>query len=144
MTWLLVPATDRAILRRVLGRLDAIVGYPRTHSRSEPGVVCAPSSPLPTTIALATVLRHDLTGPAQLQGALAVRIKPDMRATLSRRVVETADGRKTLAAWITDRAWELRADLPDPPTLAANHWTLLAPRDGAAGSADGTPIPEGG
>jgi hypothetical protein len=144
MTWLLVPATDRAILRRVLGRLDAIMGYPRTHSREEPGLVCGPRAPLPRTDTLVAVYRHDLTGAAQLHGALAVAID-DYGAQLGARRITHDGTTRTLAEWVSVLGWEVRATLPDSPATidTPGPWTRLPHRDGADGSATGTPIPEG-
>jgi len=142
--YLLVPAADRAILRTLLGRLDAIMGYPRTHARGEPDLVIGPRAPLPRTDTLVAVYRHDLTGAAQLHGALAVAIDDYGTRLGSRRVTHNGTTR-TLAEWITALGWQVRTTLPEAPTTLddPNPWTRLAPRDGAAGSATGTPIPEG-
>src|SRR5690606_174857 len=120
------------LLRRVLGRLDAILGYPRTHSRDEPGVRIPPGAALPYTEAAFAVYRHDNTGNTQLHGALAVAVN-GVGQTLRERFIEHNMTRKRLREWIADQGWQVRLSLPGE----RDAWARLAPRDGAEGSADG-------
>lgn len=151
MGYLLIPGSDRAIARRLVARIDQIAGYPRTLAESElrrvgrtpPGgwATCS-------TDAAVVVWRHDATGPAQLAGAIAIHYGPDVVRMLSRRLVDPEDGagKRLIQQIIADRGWVLRTDaqgLPDPGDETRQPWTRLAHRDGADGSADGVPIPEG-
>lgn len=136
--YLLAPATDRALMRKALGRLDQILGYPRTHSRDEPDVHCPPGAALPYTEAAFAVYLHDNTGATLLHGAIAVAVN-GVGATLRERFIEHNLTRKRLREWIADQGWETRTSLPG----SRDAWTRVEPRDGADGSADGTPIPEG-
>ena len=149
MTWLLIPAADRTRARHLVGRLDAIMGYPREHAEAEILRVGPASQRVPLasirTDALCAVYRHDLTGAAQLHGAIAVLIDDAAREALRNRRI-TIDGvTRRVAEWIQALGWQVRATLPDLPTTIdePNPWTRLAHRDGGEGSATGTPIPEG-
>ncbi len=141
MAWLLVPGTDRAALRRVLRRIDEILGYPRAHAADEPGVKAGRSG-LPYTDAALAVWLHDASGPVQLHGAIAVDVD-GIAAALADRQIDAGAGRQRLRDIIAARGWAVRADLPDPNELERAPWTRLAHRDGEPGSVDGRPIPEG-
>ena len=136
--YLIAPAADRALLRRVLSRLDQILGYPRTHAADEPGVRVARGAALPYTEAAFVVFVHDNTGATLLHGAIAVQIN-GLGDALRERFIEHNGVRKRLREWIADQGWEVRADLPG----VRGAWAQVQPRDGGAGSADGVPIPEG-
>lgn len=140
MTWLLAPAVDRSKVRRVVSRIDQILGYPRTLSESEivRVGVASKAAPRPVTSTQCVVLVHDATGATVLHGAIAVGLDPVITA-LRERFVEIDGVRKRVREWIADQGWETRADLPG----VVSAWSSVTPRDGAAGSADGTPIPEG-
>lgn len=143
MTWIIIPATDRARARAFVARLDAAMGYPRTHARDEPGLVLHERSPAPRTETLCMLLRHDATGPAQLHGAVAILIDESTRKALRDRRV-TIDGvTRSVARWVEVLGWQARASLPGAPTTIyeVSPWSQLPPRDGAAGSATGVPIP---
>jgi len=140
MIFILAPLSDRATLRFVLGRLDQILGYPRTHRK-----VQGKRTPRTRTETAFAVLQHDNTGPALLHGVLAVFIDNDTQTLLSGRYVEYNSVRKTFNQWIIDLGWETRQTLPDMPTTIyeSSPWTQLSPRDSGQGSVDGTPISEG-
>ena len=135
-------STERAAFRVLWARLDQITGYPRTHSPDEPGVSIAPGAPLPYTETLFAGFVHDNTGPTILHGAVALAVDEVPAGLLARRITHGGVTR-TLAEWIAwgqaTRGWEVRASLPG----ADDAWARVEPRDGAAGSEDGTTIPEG-
>jgi hypothetical protein len=138
--YLIAPATDRVLLRRFLGRIDQILGYPRAHALSEAEVRVSAGGPLPVTETAFVVYVHDAVNDAPiLHGAIAVQVD-GIAESLRERFLENGSGvRKRLREWIQDQGWEVRPDLPG--TRLA--WTRIAHRDGAAGSATGVPIPEG-
>ncbi len=139
MSWLIGPAEDRPKLRRVVARIDAILGYPRTHAESElRRRGSGPWAPTVRTETQCAVMRHDLTGATILQGAIAISLD-EVTDALRDRFVEIDGVRKRVRQWIADQGWEVRADLPG----ALSAWSELQPRDGEAGSADGVPIPDG-
>jgi hypothetical protein len=140
VSWLLIPAADRLKARRVVARMDAMLGYPRTLAEGEIQRIGSASqtAPRPFTATQCTVLLHDNTGATVLWGAIAIKLDPVITA-LRERFVTIDAVRKRIREWIADQGWETRADLPG----VAIAWTSVTPRDGAAGSADGTPIPEG-
>lgn len=139
MKVLLVPFVDRALLRRVFQRIDQIKGFPRELDPSEytrgPG---RHSATPPRTETAFGVQIHDNTGPVALRRLIAVTVD-DMADALGERFIEHDSVRKRLKRIIADQGWELRTELPDPE----GPWTAVEPRDGADGSADGVPIPEG-
>lgn len=141
MPWLIAPAADRPLVRRIVARLDAILGYPRQLAESEitrvGGGRHVPIELLRTD-AQTVVMLHDMTGAAAIQGAVAIWVDPVIDA-LRERFVEHLTIRKRVREWIADRGWEVRATLPG----VASAWALLPHRDGAAGSSDGQPIPDG-
>lgn len=138
MSYLLAPATDRALMRRVLQRVDQILGWPRTHVDGEAGYRRGRNAPAAHTESQFAVYVHDATGATILHGALAVHID-GISAALRERFVDHEGTRKRLREWIADQGWEVRADLPG----VASAWTRVLPRDGAEGSATGMPIAEG-
>jgi hypothetical protein len=141
MSWLLIPAADRAIARRIVARLDAILGYPRAHAEAEVtrrgGGRHVPIA-LVRTDAETCVMLHDMTGAAALQGAVAIGVS-DVLDAMRDRFVEYEGTRRRVREWIADRGWEVRANLPGVDAA----WSERPARDGAAGSADGVPIAEG-
>ena len=136
---LLVPFVDRAILRRVLQRIDQILGYPRDLDPSEytrgPG---RHSATPPRTETAFGVRIHANTGPVALRRLIAVTVD-DGADRLGGRFIEHNSVRKRLRDWVRDQGWQIRDELPDPD----GPWTAVEPRDGADGSATGVPIPEG-
>lgn len=142
--WLLIPGTDRAAARRVVGRIDQILGFPRQHAAAEVVRTGAASQAVPlSTVRTETqmeILVHSTTaGVLALRGVIAINVNSVVDA-LRGRYFDVGDGlRKLLRDIITERGWEVRATLPG---VEAN-WTRVATRDGEAGSADGVPIPEG-
>lgn len=140
MSWLLIPAADRLKARRVVARMDEMLGYPRVLAEAEILRLGAASqtTPRPFTATQCTVLLHDNTGATVLWGAIAIKLDPVV-TSLRERFVTIDAVRKRIREWIADQGWETRADLPGVATA----WTSVTPRDGAAGSSDGTPIPEG-
>lgn len=142
LRYLLAPATDRALVRRVLSRVDQILGYPRQHAESEitrtgPRARAIPIASIRTETAFA-VLVHDATGAEILHGAIAVQID-GIADALRERFIEHGGVRRRLREWIAAQGWEIRAALPGQ----ADAWAQVAARDGGEGSADGRPIPEG-
>lgn len=137
--FLLVPSSDRALLRRVLARVDQILGYPRELDPSEyrrgPG---RHSAAAPRTETACAVHIHADSGPLALHGVIAVTVD-GLADALSERFIEHNAVRKRLREWVADQGWVLRDSLPDPE----GPWSAVAPRDGADGSVDGIPIPEG-
>jgi hypothetical protein len=134
------PASDRPLVRRFAQRLDQILGFPRTLAESEVTRTgpASQSAPLPRIETAFAAHVRDATGAVILHGAIALEV--DGRAVeLANRFVEHAATRKRVSEWVADQGWQIRGDLPGDPEA----WTALEPRDGAAGSADGTPIPEG-
>jgi hypothetical protein len=129
--YLLVPVADRDLLRWVLSRCDQILGYPRTHSASEPGVRWGPC-PAPVTETVWEVWYNATTG------TIAVLVT-GIATQLADRFVEWQSVRKKLSAWIADQGWTLTSATPANP----QNWVRVAHRDGGAGSATGLPIPEG-
>lgn len=140
MTWLLAPAADRLKARRVVSRIDQILGYPRTLAESEIVRVgpASQSVPAPRTETQVPVMHHDMTGATILHGAIAIGVDAVI-TSLRERFVEIDGVRKRIREWIADQAWETRADLPGVESA----WSSVTPRDGAGGSVDGVPIPEG-
>ena len=144
MTWLLIPGADRAAARRVAGRMDAILGYPRQLSESEITRIGEASQRVPiasirTETQTAILLHSAVAGAVALRGVIAVNVG-DVAAALRERFFDIGDGvRKLLRDITTERGWEVRADLPG----AAANWSPIATRDGAAGSVDGVPIADG-
>jgi hypothetical protein len=137
--YVIAPAADRTLFRRILGRADEILGFPRTHSTAEGNVQIASGAAAPVTEAAFAVFLHDNTGATILHGAVAAQVN-GISDLLAGRFFENGSGvRKRLSAWIADQGWEVRADLPG----VRSAWTRVAHRDGAAGSATGVPIPEG-
>lgn len=147
MGYLLIPASDRAAARRLLGRIDQIAGYPRTLAESE----LTRRGPTPpggwatcVTDTAVSVWLHDASGAAQLHGAIGIHFGRDLVDMLDTRSVDVLDGggKRRIRQIITGRGWQLRSDaqgLPGEPEA----WMRVAHRDGAEGSADGVPIPEG-
>jgi hypothetical protein len=144
MMWLLIPGSDRAAARRVVSRIDQILGYPRTHAAGEVDRVGSASQVVPlasiSTETQMEILVHSTTaGLLALRGVIAINVN-SVADALRRRYFDIGDGvRKLLRDIITERGWEVRATLPG---VEAN-WTRVATRDGEAGSSDGVPIPEG-
>lgn len=142
--WLLIPGADRAAARRVVGRIDQILGYPRVHAASEVERVGLASQLVPlasiSTETQMEILVHSTTaGATLLRGVIAINVNA-LHDALRRRYFDIGDGvRKLLRDIITERGWEVRATLPG----LEENWTRVATRDGEAGSADGVPIPEG-
>lgn len=137
---IICPSTDRLLMRKFASRLDQNLGYPRTLAESEiertgPASQRAPRPRIDTAW---TVWIHDNTGAPLLHGAIALEVN-GIADRLRDRFVEHLTIRKRARQWIADQGWVIRADLPGD--VAA--WSLLPPRDGASGSADGRPIPEG-
>jgi len=138
-TVLIAPVGDRLRVQRVVARLDQILGYPRTHSIGEPGVRVATGRLPPRTESSCAVLLHS-------DGRVAVVISDETRAEVAERIIDDGQGaRKKLRTWIQDQGWQVATSLPDQPSSVdmPSPWTVLPVRDGAAGSADGVPIPEG-
>ena len=137
MRVLLVPDTayDRGVARRLWSRLDQIEGYPRTHSADEPGVAAAPGRPLPRTETL-------WAGYEREDGVIALPTGGVPERLRSRRISYGGTTR-TVEEWIgrlvAERGWQFVETLPGEP----EEWQPLAVRDGADGSPDGVPIPEG-
>lgn len=146
--YLLVPFVDRALLRAVLVRIDQIKGYPRTHTLTDPACSFGRDfrgwATPPRTETCFAVWIHADSGPIALRRVIAVLVD-DLATQLGGRFVEHLGVRKRLREWVTDRGWQLRADLPDVPAdpYAPSPWTPVAARDGAAGSVTGVPILEG-
>lgn len=142
--WLLVPGTDRAAARRVVGRIDQILGFPRQHGAGEVernGVAsqAVPLTSIRTETQMEILVHSSTAGLLALRGVIAINVNA-LHDALRRRYFDIGDGvRKLLRDIITERGWELRATLPG---VEAN-WTRVATRDGEAGSSDGVPIPEG-
>lgn len=142
MTWIIAPSADRALARRVAQRIDQILGFPRTLAESEITRIGPASQtvPAPRCETEVTVLVHSTAaGATLLRGVIAIGISDAARLALRERFVDRLGTRKRIREWIADQAWEVRADLPG----VAENWRDVTPRDGAAGSVDGTPIPEG-
>lgn len=139
MTWLLIPAADRAKARTVVSRMDAVLGYPRTLAESEITRIGPVSQtiPAPRCETQTAVMLHDATGAAALHGAIAIQVD-DVVQSLRERPVDIDGTRKLIREWIADQAWQTQPTLPG--VLAA--WANVTPRDGGTGSADGRPIPE--
>lgn len=139
MAWLLIPSSDRPAARRVISRIDAMLGYPRQHAASELTRLGAGiHASIVRTETQAMVLLHDATGALVLHGAIAIHVDAVVDA-MRERFVDLDGVRMRIREWIAVRAWEVRATLPGVDTA----WSSVTPRDGAAGSADGEPIPEG-
>lgn len=141
MPWVIAPAADRALLRRIVARLDAILGYPRQLAESEVTRVGGGRHvpiELLRTDAQTTVMVHDATGAVALHGAVALFVDPVLDG-LRERFVDHLATRKRVRLWIADQAWQVRADLPG----VAAAWSALPHRDGAEGSANGAPIADG-
>lgn len=139
MRWLLIPAADRPKARRIAGRIDAILGYPRTHAEAE--VTRHGRGPHAATVYTETqcmVLVHGDTGHTSLHGAIAVSVD-DVTDALRERFVTIDAVRKRIRQWIADQGWRVFDDLPG----VSDAWMRLAPRDGEPGSSTGEPIPEG-
>lgn len=141
------PAADRAIARRLWARLDVITGYPRTHADDEPGVQRGIGAAPVYTETLFAAYLHDATGSPLLWGVVALAID-DPPADMLRRRLPYQGTTRTLGAWLAHletpiasggRGWVRMTSLPGQPEA----WSLIAPRDGEAGSADGRTIPEG-
>lgn len=147
----LIPATptDRDIARRLWARLDVIYGYPRTLAESEI-TRTGPASQLaalPYIESLFSAYLHDSTGAAALHGVSALVIDDPPAGMLARSLTYNSVTR-TLGQWLAflettvpngGRGWVRATSLPG----VADAWTLLAVRDGEAGSATGVPIPPG-
>jgi hypothetical protein len=142
MSWLLIPPADRAIARAILGRIDEIMGFPRTHLEDEIVRVgpVAQTVPAPRTETQSLVMRHStVAGLAALRGVIAIDLGA-IRGALGERFFVVNSQRRRLREVIVGRNWEVRqGDLPG----SGENWLPLPARDGAAGSANGTPIPEG-
>lgn len=143
MTWLLIPATDRAQARRVVQRIDQMLGYPRQLAESEITRIGAASQRIPierirTETQTVVLVHSESAGVAQLRGAVAILVD-DVVDALRGRFVEIGGVRRRIREWIVAQGWQVRASLPG----AESNWRQVAPRDGAEGSADGVPIPEG-
>ncbi len=139
MRWLLIPAADRAKGRRVVQRVDQILGYPRTHAEGDfTRHGGAPHAASVYTETQPIVMLHDATGATVLHGAIAISVNGVVDA-LRTRFIEIDGVRKRLSQWITDQGWTLADDLPG----VASAWTQIAVRDGEAGSATGIPIAPG-
>lgn len=141
MSWLIAPAADRSVVSALLQRVDEILGFPRTHPEAEivrVGLV-AQTVAAPRTETQAAVMRHSTTqGLFALRGAIAIDLGA-LRDVIGERFFVVDSQRKRLREIIADRGWELRATLPG----VEDNWSPLPERDGAQGSANGTPIPEG-
>jgi hypothetical protein len=142
MTWLLAPSTDRLLARRFVARLDQILGYPRTLAESE----ITRRGPASQTVAaprceteMAVYVHSTTAGVTALRGVIAIYINDSAREALRERFIEHDGVRKRVREWIADQGWQVFADRPG----VDGNWTNVTPRDGAAGSADGVPIPEG-
>lgn len=139
-----MPAADRPIARALWERLDEIEGFPRTLAESEITRIGPASQrvPAPYTETLFTAYVHDDTGAAALHGAVALTIDEPPEGLMRRRLTYNGTTR-TLREWvdvgIANRGWQIRDALPG----VAEAWSLVAPRDGEAGSADGVLIAEG-
>jgi hypothetical protein len=130
-TYLLAPVADRDLLRWVLSRCDQILGYPRTHLASEPGVtVGAGGAPYTETV---WVVYYNASA-----GMIAVVIDGFITA-LRDRFIEHNSVRKRLSQWVADQGWTITTAAPANPA----NWVRVPHRDGGAGSATGVPIPEG-
>lgn len=144
MMWLLIPGSDRPAARRVVGRIDQILGYPRQHAAGEIARNGVASQAVPALV-IRTETQMDIrihsttAGLLALRGVIAINVNSVVDA-LRGRYFDIGDGvRKLLRDIITERGWEVRATLPG----LEENWTRVATRDGEAGSADGVPIPEG-
>lgn len=142
MAWLLIPADDRAAARKLAQRIDQILGYPRDLAESELRRI-GPTPPggwaACRTETAPLIMVHDDTGAAQLHGAIALQTDAIVEAMADARSFDVDGSKRRLRAIIADRGWVLRAELPGQPEA----WSAVAARDGAEGSADGVPIPEG-
>lgn len=146
MRWLLLPADDRPAAREIVSRIDQILGYPRQHAEGElarHGRAPAGGWPAVRTETQVPVYVHDDTGVAQLHGAIAIGVDGVVEAIADSRNIDVGDGiRRRLRDTIAARGWVLRSDAQGMPG-EPDAWTRVAHRDGAEGSADGRPIPEG-
>jgi len=145
MRWLLIPGTDRPAARRLVRRIDEILGFPREHAPAEYVVHGATGRalPPPRTETHMAILRHDATGDSRLHGAIAVGFTRAVLEVLADRVVDVGSARERLRDVIAARGWQVRDTLPDPGDETRQPWARRPPRDGEPGSATGRPIPEG-
>lgn len=133
----LVPATtyDRAVVRRLWSRIDQIEGYPRTHALDEPGWQIGS--------AVKQAPRTETEWSALVRDGVVALFTGEVPAKLLARRITYSSTTRTLGQWLdqltTNRGWQLVAELPGDP----EEWQPVPVRDGAAGSADGVPIPAG-
>jgi len=134
------PAADRPLLRSFAQGVDKILGLPRTLAESEITRTgpASQSAPLPRVETAFAVHVHDDTGPAILHGAIALEVD-GVAERLKERFIRHNATRKRVRQWIADQGWVVRGDLPGVESA----WSPLPARDGADGSPDGVPIPEG-
>ena len=139
MKWLLIPASDRPAARRLVARLDQILGYPRTLAAGEYVRHGGGRHTVPRVETAIAVLVHDDTGASALTGAIAISVT-DVVAAMQDRQVDVGDGaRRRVRDIIVARGWRISDTLPGQREA----WAQVAARDGQPGSADGVPIPEG-
>lgn len=141
MTWLVIPASDRALARRVVQRIDEVLGYPRALSEADVSRIGTVSRTAPiaglTTESQAIVMLHvSDAGTTALRGAVAIGVDPVVNA-LRDRVVDIDGVRRRIRDWIAAQGWQVFGSLPG----AIDRWSQVVPRDGATGSPDGVPIP---
>ena len=144
MAWLLIPGSDRAAARKLVARIDQILGYPREETAAT-GVVHVGPGRHPAVVRTESqtmILVHDATGPALLDGVIAISTDAVVDA-MKDRLVDVRGVKQRIQDIIAERGWEVRAALPDPADETRDPWTRVEPRDGAQGSADGVPVPEG-
>lgn len=98
-----IYATE-ADARRALARIDAALGYPRTHRDDDPGVQRGRGVPPPFTLQHTVPLLH-------VDGRAAIIIDPVIASLHGRQVVvdgrpEVIDATPTAASLPTPRDWE--------------------------------------
>ncbi len=130
--FLLIPASDRPAARKLAGRIDQFLGWPRQHTEDD--VVrrgSAPHAPIETirTETQMVILIHDDSDRAALRGAVAISLDAVVDSLMDRDVDD--DGvTKRMHQLITDRGWEMLDALPGK----RDAWLPTAPRDGAPGT----------
>lgn len=136
MTWLLAPIADRTKVRRLLGAIDVLLGYPRTHTEAQ--VIrhgAGPHAPIST---IRTETKCEVWVNTNL-GAIAVMVDDVVMALRNRECdVRDNDGLVyRIRVRVDDLGWEVRANLPGN---LANWSRVNTTRDGCNGSETGIPL----
>lgn len=140
MRWLLIHFADRTAARKLVQRVDQILGYPREHAPSE--IVRHGRGPHAPTVYTETALDiriHDTSGPTILRRAIAIGFDRTVAEAMEERGFDVDGTKRKMREIVVNRGWEVRADLPGDPEA----WTRVPPRDGQPWSDTGEPIPEG-